>query len=117
LHPTIGSVPAYPTFVVLAIVVGMAATVVCAKRARLPIAQFFMAHTFVVVAAVIGAKLYSMYEQGSVFPGSAISLAGFRYPGGILAVLVALALVPLHRGCEGFTGHAAASIAGWSHVG
>jgi len=83
----------YPAFVVVlpfAVAAGVVVPVALAKQRRVSWQPLLLFLVLVGVAALGGAKLYSMFERGSVGQlGNEIG-AGFRYPGGILALLVAV---------------------------
>jgi phosphatidylglycerol:prolipoprotein diacylglycerol transferase len=97
MHPTLFGVRAYPLFIVTAIVVGVTASLLCARRAGVPLRRYLGAQAFLVTAAVLGAKLWVLVERGQLyaFPSSALDLDGFRYPGGLLATLAVLPLLGL----------------------
>jgi phosphatidylglycerol:prolipoprotein diacylglycerol transferase len=97
MHPTILGVRAYPLFIVTAVVVGVVASVLCARRAGVPLRRYLGAQAFLLAATVLGAKLWALSERGQLygFPGSALELDGFRYPGGLLATLAVLPLLGL----------------------
>jgi len=80
---------------VLAVVIGVTATLLAVRRAGLTIPRFAAVQAVLVFGALIGAKLYSLLERGGV-PESfgAAGGGGFRYPGGIVGLL---AVVPLAR--------------------
>jgi phosphatidylglycerol:prolipoprotein diacylglycerol transferase len=95
MQPTVLGVRAYPLFVVVAIGVGVAASLLCARRAGLPLGRYLAAQALLLGAAVLGAKLWALIEQGQLyaFPHGAFDLDGFRYPGGLLATLAVLPLL------------------------
>ncbi|HJQ85623.1 MAG TPA: prolipoprotein diacylglyceryl transferase family protein [Candidatus Binatia bacterium] len=92
MKPTILDVRMYPFFLGVAVCVGVGTSLLCARRAGLPLLRWVLLQVCLVLAALVGAKAYSVFQEGQPFPfpPSAISTDGFRYPGGLLATIVAL---------------------------
>lgn len=95
--------PLYPTFLLLAIVIGTGATVWPARRAGLPLVRVTIFLVALGVMGLLGAKLYAIGERGwSLLPLEWEIRHNYRYPGGIIAA--ALGAVALKRFVQpGFT--------------
>jgi phosphatidylglycerol:prolipoprotein diacylglycerol transferase len=94
MSPSIFGVPSYTLFIVLAVAAGLGAAVISARRARIPLGRLLCLEVVLISAAFGGAKLFWLWEMG--LPRSPwnvpATLDGFRYPGGLLAVLAVLPL-------------------------
>jgi phosphatidylglycerol---prolipoprotein diacylglyceryl transferase len=85
-----GSIPTYRTFVLLSAVVGAAVVVVSARRVGLSAWRAFLLELGLGVAAVVGAKLWGVFEEGAYERLAWTNfIGGFRYPGALLGILVA----------------------------
>jgi len=100
---------AYPLFVALGIVIGVAVVVPQARRERVPLWRFCLATAMVAWLGLTGAILYNLVEAGALhqFGWRAYFGSGLRYPGGLLAVAVAFPflgrlVLPRHVGVLAF---------------
>jgi phosphatidylglycerol:prolipoprotein diacylglycerol transferase len=93
MHPHVLGVPAFLAVLPFAVGAGMALPLWLARRRGLPAGRLmaFLASTALVGLA--GAKLYSIVERGEIGAWTDELGTGFRYPGGILAILLALPLL------------------------
>jgi phosphatidylglycerol:prolipoprotein diacylglycerol transferase len=104
VHPYVVGFRAYPSCIVLGFLTAVAVGAYAARRAGVPRGHVALHALVLTSAGVLGAKLHSLVEtEGLRHIGWAALLgAGYRYPGGILAVLLALAglsrLAPGHMG-------------------
>jgi phosphatidylglycerol:prolipoprotein diacylglycerol transferase len=96
VRPTIFGTRAYPLFVAVAVVVGVAASFRGARQARLSAGRWLVFQLVLAASALLGAKLYHFWEQGELETLTVARLLsqreGFRYPGGLLAALPVLLL-------------------------
>src|SRR3990172_11355798 len=91
MHPDLfGALPLYPTFLGLAIGTGAAVTGWSARRAGVPLGRLSALLALLCLAALIGSKLHAVIEGGGGWPGIGDLSRGFRHPGGMLGLLVAL---------------------------
>jgi phosphatidylglycerol:prolipoprotein diacylglycerol transferase len=80
----------YPVFILLGIGVGIVVAAASAKRAGIPTRQYVRIQVILILAGVLGAKLYALIEQGKFLTLTWEGTRGYRYPGGIAAGVVAL---------------------------
>ena len=86
-----GIAPSYAVFLVAGDVVGVAVATYGAWRAGLDPKAFVLALLALTVAALVGAKLYGLIENGArIGPLSMEIWSGYRYPGSVVAVTAAL---------------------------
>jgi phosphatidylglycerol:prolipoprotein diacylglycerol transferase len=92
MQPLISDVRFYLLTMAIAVGVGVAGSIWSARRAGLPMRRYLIFEALLASAAIAGAKLFYVNEQHlwGDLPEAALSLAGFRYPGGILAVVLVL---------------------------
>jgi phosphatidylglycerol---prolipoprotein diacylglyceryl transferase len=91
MHPELFGMAAGTIFLGLASLVGSAVAVYVACRAGFIWWRFLGALLVLKLAAPLGAKAYGLIErQGVILPLSAELVSGYRYPGGLIAVVVAL---------------------------
>jgi phosphatidylglycerol---prolipoprotein diacylglyceryl transferase len=90
----LGPLPLYPTFLLVSCLAGTTATFCLAVRSGLPTRRLAAMLVLTTAAALVGAKLYGIVERGGGFHGLGWEIgAGYRYPGAVFAVLVALPLL------------------------
>jgi phosphatidylglycerol:prolipoprotein diacylglycerol transferase len=98
--------PGSPVFLVVlpfAVAAGLASSTVAARRAGVPLGHLYRAQALTVLLTLAGAKGLSLLEQ--LMSGATPHLAwnsGYRYPGGIVALLLGLPL--LRRALSGGVG-------------
>lgn len=96
MHPYIGGFRAYDLFTVVAILLGTITTLLMAQRRGIGSARFALFQLAITAVAVLGAKAYSAITRfnGSVSAVQILQERGaLRYPGGLLAALVALPIL------------------------
>lgn len=101
MHPVFfDNVHAYPTSVVLAVVVGMSTLYWSSRRAGVTApARLYPYFCAVGVAALLGGKLHSVLERGGHVTGLAWELQnGSRYPGAIVGLVLAVWLMRRRTG-------------------
>src|SRR5262249_42188014 len=92
--PYVGPIATYPVFFAFAFVVGGATALRLARRVGVPPSRFVPIVVAGGIAAFAGAKLHSLIERGQRYsPVSWEWIAGYRYPGGLLACLATLAAI------------------------
>jgi phosphatidylglycerol:prolipoprotein diacylglycerol transferase len=87
----LGGWPVYLAFILLANVVGVAVALRVGASAGIRPRRLLPPLLVLMVAALAGAKLYSILERGSVLPLSQEAMAGYRFPGAAAAVLLLVA--------------------------
>lgn len=93
MHPELfAGVRAYPIFVAAGIGLGILVAAFTASRTGLPWRSYLCIQAILTIAGVLGAKIYALIEQGTIASFSWEATRGYRYPGGIIAVLSALPL-------------------------
>jgi phosphatidylglycerol:prolipoprotein diacylglycerol transferase len=93
MHPDFAGVPAYRVTFAAGIVVAAVVGAYGLHRSGLSVRECVRTQVLLVLAGLVGAKLFSIYERGGYFSSFAGEITeGYRYPGGILGVAVALAL-------------------------
>lgn len=91
MHPELFGIAAGTIFLGLASLVGSAVAVYVAHRAGFTWWRFLGALLVLKLAAPLGAKAYGLIERhGVVLPLSAELVSGYRYPGGLIAVVITL---------------------------
>ncbi len=93
MHPTLWGMNSFPFIVAAAIVIGTLVNFFHARRSGValgPTVAFLAALAFV---GLVGAKLYSIAMIGGVSDFRTELTVGWRYPGGILAILLAMPLL------------------------
>jgi phosphatidylglycerol:prolipoprotein diacylglycerol transferase len=82
--------PVYAAFVGSSVLIAIAAATLSARRAGLAVGRFVLLETCFGIVGLLGAKLFALAEVGSAGLGrDAVLGPGLRYPGGIVAVLLA----------------------------
>jgi phosphatidylglycerol:prolipoprotein diacylglycerol transferase len=107
MWPSLFGVPAHPVFLVLAIATGTATAVRCARSTGLTRDQLGGLWLVLVgagVAGLLGAKLDSLLERGGAQPLVWELRHGYRYPGGMLAALLALLILAAFAGAGRWLG-------------
>jgi phosphatidylglycerol:prolipoprotein diacylglycerol transferase len=98
MHPDFAGVPAYRVTFALGIVVAAVVGAYGLRRSGLSVRECVRIQVSLVLAGILGAKLFSVYERGRYFSSFTGEITeGYRYPGGILGVAVALAVWVLVR--------------------
>jgi len=93
MHPYVFGVPAFLVVLPFAIAAGMAVPLTLARRRGFAAARVALFLTLTTLVGLAGAKLYSVVERGELGGvGDELGI-GFRYPGGILAVLAGVPLL------------------------
>lgn len=105
MYPTVLGYDAFPLMRLVATALASILTVRALRRAGHPWSRLVLAQSVLVAAGLSGAKLYSLVEWGQVgmLPAAAWNPNGYRYPGGLLAVLLVVPLVMRLYG-SGMTG-------------
>lgn len=95
MAPTLLGVRVYPLFVAIAALAGLAATLIAARRRGVPLARLLALELVLLAAGFGGAKLFWLWERGALAAPWSVpfTIDGLRYPGGILAVLLAVVVV------------------------
>lgn len=85
----------YPFAIALAVLAGVVATLISARRERVPLRPLFALQGLLLIATFAGAKLFWLAEVGALTrPWSVpFTVDGLRYPGGMAALLIALPLL------------------------
>ena len=86
-------VRAYPVFIALGCLTGIVVAAVAARRARLSIRDYVTVQAILTCAGLLGAKAHSLIEQSTFVSASWELTRGYRFPGGLAAVLMALPFV------------------------
>lgn len=94
MHPLVFGYAAFLVVLPFAVAAGMVVPLELARRRGVAWRRPLVLLLLVTLVALAGAKSYSILERGQIGPLRDEIGAGFRYPGGILAVLIA---VPLFR--------------------
>lgn len=95
MHPVLFGTRAYPLFVAMAVLIGVATSLYNARRTGLSPSRWIAFQLLIAAAALLGAKLFAVWEQGELATldlARLVSGDAFRYPGGLLAVLFVLPL-------------------------
>jgi phosphatidylglycerol:prolipoprotein diacylglycerol transferase len=95
MHPHIFGLQAYAVFTVAAALVGLSVTLHLGWRAGLPRRRFVVLQVLLLAAALAGARAHGLLEGVARygFTARALGVATYRYPGGLVAWLVALLLL------------------------
>ena len=96
MSPSILGLPAYRLFVAVAIVIGVGLTLHAAARAGLSPGRLLLLQITLAVAGLAGARMHSLLETGGW--RSPLTSGGYRYAGGIVAVLAVLPFTGRIRG-------------------
>lgn len=87
----------YPSFLLLAIVAGAGCAAALLRRQGVAVGRIAVVLALAALAALTGAKVFSWVERGAAgWPEGWELVQGYRYPGGILALV---AVAPLLRRC------------------
>ena len=89
-----GTIPTYRTFVFAAAVVGTLVVVFAARRVKLSAGRIVLFELGLATAAIVGAKLWGVIEEGSFDRLQWVNFfGGFRYPGALVGLLLATPLL------------------------
>ncbi len=92
MHPELFGVRLYPVFLGLGIATGTAVTLCSARRIGVPWGRLSALLALLCLGALAGAKVHAGIEGGGGWPGITNLSRGFRHPGGMLGLVVALPL-------------------------
>ena len=101
MQPLIFGTRAYPLFVAVAVIAGIATSFWGARRAGVPAGRWLAFQLLLAAGTLLGAKAYHLWEQGeleTLHAAALLSREGFRYPGGLLAIVPILLLARLLLG-------------------
>jgi phosphatidylglycerol:prolipoprotein diacylglycerol transferase len=93
MHPSVLGIPAFLAVLPFAVAAGMAVPLTLARRRGVAGGRILLFLALTALVGLAGAKLYSLFERGDLGSHADELATGFRYPGGIIAILLALPLL------------------------